>query len=246
MTNYSARRKAHLYALMAWSDKYTLDQAQKLIQKTAYSKLDSITYAETSIISAYEGVEKYILSDETLVVDKKNQTINPIGRVYGLIIKIIVEIHNKWVKENAKKYDRGSEEKSDKNLFQHLPTALIGLDEVAKDLMFLAPMLEKLGVDVGDMELTAYGKFRPSASFIIAYKKYVKKYNEVHKIATKQDLRNHIMRCVEGGYKSLQPTDKKGEERIAYMQERIDLLVDSVISKNESIYGNLADANKTV
>ena len=237
------KRTAHLYALMAWNDQYSLEEAERIAYTTPYKELDSITYAETSINASIDGIKNHLLTNKDIKIDKKNGKIEPSTEVYDSVIKILTKIHDKWVMENAKKYDRGNPVKSDKNLFQHLPTALIGVDEVAKDLMFLAPIMEKMGVNVGEMELTAYGAFKPNQEVKKAYNRYVEMYNEVHEIKSKDDLDKHIDNCIEGGYKPLLPTNEKGEERIAYMQDRIALLRNTVIKKNDDMFGPLPEVN---
>lgn len=240
MAKLSANRKAHLYALMAWNDKYTKEEAIKLVETTPYNELNNITYAETSIISAIDGIRQHILSSKEVESYKGTKQIKPTDKVYDLTLKIIVGIHDKWVVENARKYDRGNEAKSDKNLFQHLPTALIGIDEVAKDLMFLAPMLEELGVDVGEMDLSAYGSFKPNEEFVKAFNRYVQRYNTKYNITTKESLRNHINSCINGGYKPLEQTNETAAKRIEYMQAKIEILLSSV-ENNNSAYGGLPD-----
>lgn len=240
------RRTAHLYALMAWNDQYSLEEAEKIAYTTPYKELDSITYAETSINASIDGIKKDLLTNKDIKIDRTNGKIEPSQVVYDSVIKILTKIHDKWVVENAKKYDRGNPVKSDKNLFQHLPTALIGVDEVAKDLMFLAPIMEKMGVSVGEMELSAYGAFKPNQEVIDAYNRYVQRYNEKYGIKTKDDLDKHIDDCIAGSYKPLIPTNEKGEERVAYMADRIPLLRNSVIKKNDDVFGDLPDLNVEV
>lgn len=52
----TAGRKAHLYAMMAWSD-ISLEDALKVVKETPYADLDGKTWAETSISQALEGLK---------------------------------------------------------------------------------------------------------------------------------------------------------------------------------------------
>ena len=226
-------RKAHLYALMAWSDRYTKEKAEEIAYTTEYSELNSLTYAEDSIITGLDAFVE-MFSAERLVSDDKSSP-----KDWDIVIKILVKIHNKWVDENARKYDRGNEEKSNKNLFQHLPTALIGIDELAKDLMFVAPYLEEIGLNAGEMELVPYGKVKPSEDVIKAYYRFVEKYKRIRRIETVEDLSRHIEDCVNGSYGHLVPVDAVSEKRVEYMQRHIGLLVQSVVEKNEECFGML-------
>ena len=149
-------RKAHLYALMAWSNKYTKEEAEEIAYTTEYSELNKITDAEKSITSGLNGLTQMI-AEHKIVVPAQNT-----DKEWDMVIKILMKIHNKWVKDHPEKYDRGNTEKSNKKLFQHLPTALIGIDELSLDLMFLAPFLEEIGLNAGEMELVPYGSFKPS------------------------------------------------------------------------------------
>ena len=119
-------RKAHLYAMMAWSDKYTKEQAEEIAFTTEYSELNNITWAEDSITTGLMGLVGAIESGR-LVMPANNSP-----EEWDIVIEILADIHDKWVRSNAKKYDRGNETKSNKNLFQHLPTALIGVAELSK------------------------------------------------------------------------------------------------------------------
>lgn len=234
-------RTAHLYALMAWSDKYTKEQAEQIAYTTEYTELDNVTWAETSIEAAIKGIKEKLLKNRTSTetIDWSKVKIENNEEVFDAIIEILQEIHDKWVIENAKKYNRGTEEKSNKNLFQHLPTAMIGLDEVAKDLMFLAPFLKEMGLSVGEMELVAYGSFKPSVDIQKAYERYVQKYKENHNIASIADLDAHIKDCVYGAYKPLAPTTDVAKQRLEYMRNHIELLSNTVMKKNTEEFGKL-------
>lgn len=234
-------RTAHLYALMAWNDSYSKEQAQQIAYSTNYEELNGITWAETSISAAIKGIKEKLLKDQDLPenIDWSKINIQINEKVFDTVIEILQEIHDKWVVENAKKYNRGTEEKSNKNLFQHLPTALIGIDELAKDLMFLAPFLQEMGINAGEMELSAYGSFKPSVEIQKAYNRYVQNYKKINNIKTAEDLEHHIKSCIYGGYKSLKPIDEVGKERLMYMRDHIKLLSKTVMNKNVPEFGKL-------
>lgn len=233
MKNYqiTPERKAHLYAMMAWSDKYTKEQAEEIAYTTEYDKLNGITWAEDSITTGLNGILKAI-DNKKLSIPAKNTE-----KEWDTIIEILANIHDKWVQSNAKKYDRGNETKSNKNLFQHLPTALIGVDELSKDLMFLAPFLEEMGLKAGSMNLVPYGEFKPSKELINAYDRYVTRYKTKYGIETTDDLSKHIQNCINGEYFALVPVNEVANKRIAYMQDHIELLTQSVSDKNPNEFG---------
>ena len=239
MKNYqiTPERKAHLYALMAWNDQYTKEQAEEIAYTTEYSQLNGITWAEDSITTGLQGVVGAIESNE-LVVPANNT-----AEEWSVVVKILESIHDKWVRSNAKKYDRGNEVKSNKNLFQHLPTALIGVEELAKDLMFLAPFLQEMGLNAGKMDLVPYGSFKPSKELIEAYGRYVENYKQAHGIVSSEDLLRHIEECVNGGYSAVGIVDEVSMKRVDYMKKHTELLADTVASKNPGAFGASALSN---
>lgn len=229
-------RVAHLYALLAWSNKYTANTAKAEVALKDYESLDGLTYAETSINAAVKGMNaKFFQGKEITATSKTCPQIEPTEANYDKVVEIIADIHNKWVNENAKKYDRGSVEKSNKKLFQHLPTAFIGLDEVAKDLMFLAPILEMSGLNPGEMELAPYGAYKPSREITAAYERFVEKTKTSRNINSKEDLRRVVNNCLHGSYPYLlafpaEDTEVKDNKkaRLAYMRDHLIYLLNQL------------------
>lgn len=236
----TAGRKAHLYAIMAWSET-SLEDALKVVSETPYKGLDGKTYGESSINQALEGLKTHlgVLESAKPEDNFSNEKVADIEETYDKVVEILAEIHDKWVKDYAKKYDRGTEEKSDKNLFQHTPTALIGLDEVAKDLMFLAPFMEEMGLEAGEMQLQTYGAFIPSEKVAKAYQRYVDKYMQKNGIETTEDLEEHIKSCINGGYEPLKGDSEVFQQRIAYMNKKVEKLVETIKNKNTEQFGFL-------
>ena len=237
-----AGKLAHLYALLAWNGEYTKEQAQQIIEENDYDELGAITYAETSIVSAVEGIQELFFNNQNDSMQAEyGQIIEPTSETYDKIILILEKIHNKWVSENPHKYYRDTQTKSDKNLFQHLPTALIGVEELSKDLMFLAPFMKMLGVDVGEMELKPYGCFKPNQQIIDAYNRYVEKFKQLHGICSEPDLKKYIKACVYGAYEPLSIAGctkklEKAEPRLKYMRDKIDVLAESVKKNNPKCF----------
>ena len=240
----TAGRQAHLYALLSWYGANSVEEAEKMVDELTYEELDGKSYAESSIKAAISGIESEIFNEQLSIAPEtdlsKHKLLND-PAVYDVIVEIVADIHDKWVKDNAKKYDRGNEEKSLKNLFQHTPTAMIGLDEVAKDLMFLAPFLDELGLDVGKFQMQVGGSFVPSQQFANAYQRYVEDYKNKNKIKSNADLERNIRDCIDGKYAPLAATTEMAEKRSEYMKEHIDTLLASVKSKNEKSFCSFRD-----
>lgn len=251
---------AHGYALMAWNG-VAPEEAKEMVKTTDFDKLNDATYASDSVMTAKAGIEKHLLKGEheiamdyitTDLADNKDyfyEIGNSIAANFETeeelcdsIINILEDIHDKWVVDNAKKYNRDAEA-NDKRLFQHLPTALIGLNEVAKDLMFLAPILKQCGYEVGKMTNAPYGEFAPSNQIALAYDRYVANYKQEHNIQTEQDLVNHLSN-ITNEYSALAPTSEIAGERVAYMQDehKALLLAEQVKSKNDKIFAQKFEA----
>lgn len=227
-SKYTPDLQAQVYAMIAWNGK-TKSEAEAEVDevlkkhngdaKAAFDELDASVYAGGSVLSAMNGIMTH---SEELKGEGK----------YDAIIRILSEIHDTWVAGNTKKYDRGNPEKSAKQIFQHLPLELIGIDEVAKDLMFLAPFLKEQGINVGEMQDGAYGAFVPSAEVVAAYNRAVEAYKEANNIQTVDDLHDSLQGIIEG-YAPLQTPHEKRDDRLAYMLGKIGLITDSVVSKQD-------------
>ncbi len=223
MKKFRPDLQAQIYAMVAWNGK-TMEEAEALVQETidrfngdenkAFEEIDKNVWATSSIVTAMQGIEEHM--DELQGEGK-----------YDAIIEILTGIHDKWVSENTKKYDRGNPEKSQKQIFQHLPTELIGVDEVAKDLMFLAPFLS---FEVGQMQTGAYGSFVPSQEIVDAYNRAAKKFLEEHKIVAEEDLRKALPSIIDE-YKPLHGEHELTQARLDYMNASLDRLTQTVVAK---------------
>ena len=133
MTMETAKRMAHFNALLSWNGAKSFEEATEISVEYDYDKLDGKSYAESSIIAAEKGIRKHLLNgDES--VDWSTVKFAVTDEIYDAIVQILIEIHDNWVKNEAKKYSRKSLEEAEEKLFQHLPTALIGIEEATLDL----------------------------------------------------------------------------------------------------------------
>ena len=180
MTNYYALR---------YFFKYSHKRAYELVSKSSYEKINKITNVQTSLEQLVESFKKYFLNDfpsdnlmdvivGNAVVDK-DYSINMSNYIYksnnkslfNIYLKVFCianDIHDKWVMENAYKYNR------DINLlFQHLPLALIGEKELRKDLIFIEPLFNKLGISLINI---SYRKYYISNTIYSIYCNYLEFY----------------------------------------------------------------------
>lgn len=264
-TKRTPGRRAHINALHAWYGK-TKEEAEQLVDSKPYAELNNETWAETSVEAAIKGIVEKMGIPAEVGPESDFEQYKMIGapEVYDAIIEILAEIHDKWVVENAHKYMRdtvkdenGNEvknekgkpiptvgPKSDKKLYQHLPTALIGLEELANDLRFLAPFLDDMGLNPGEQKLEPWGAFLSSPEITAAYERYVSKYMEKNNLTTTAELDAHIMDTIKGGYGSLAPTSEAGDGRLEYMASKIEVLRKSVMANSPEKFGKLKDGSQ--
>ena len=244
MGNLSAVKKAHVSALVSWNG-MTYAEALALAEKSTCEELNEKTYASDSILAAKSGIEKHLLNgreiDIKILTGEKNAPEGYFEKQSNQIIKnmtsaqilesvmmVLKEIHDNWVAGNAKKYNRDAE-KGDARLFQHLPMQMIGINEVAKNLMFLAPILEKFGIKTGEMQKEPYGQFKPTPAVETAYKLFAKKSFEKNgfKRGGVVELGEKLPGIITS-YKPLQGELRVDQDRRDYMLGRVTQLADQV------------------
>ncbi len=241
MSNLSAAKRAHVSALMSWNG-MDYNQALELANSSTCEELDQQSYASSSIMAAKWGIEKHILNGKMIKTEyltgeesAPEGYFENLGRqisqdmsreqVMTSVMTILKEIHDTWVTNNAKKYNRDAE-KQDKRLFQHLPIQMIGIDEVAKDLMFLAPILEELGIDVGKMEQQPWGQFVPTEEVASMYAR-LSDSSLKHKGITRENLSQKLPEIIDS-YQPLQGQSDVAVARKQYMLERTGVLASQV------------------
>ena len=83
------------------------------------------------------------------IFDVVGDKINELDDPNELIISVLSEIHDGWVRDHEYRF---AEEGRDKK-YQHMPLELIGFKEAKIDLLFLSPILEFCWVTVNLKEL---------------------------------------------------------------------------------------------
>jgi len=218
--NLTVGNTAHYYALMSWNGMDS-ETALKEASEKSFEDLDKETYAGGSLNAAVKGIEKHLfdgfsVDDLSEVVhgkkgfsqDEVNAYLHNIGKytyetngknpqvIYEKVLDIISEIHDEWVRNNAKKYDR-DKDADDKRLFQHLPMELIGIVEVGKDMLFLSPLMDRLGMRVGEMQEVPYGNFVPNEQMEQVYNQRVQRFLHAHGIDSEEALKNYLENVVK-------------------------------------------------
>lgn len=167
-------------ALMNWNG-LSDEEADKIITEQTFPQLEDQVHAKYSIRSATEAImaggfdgieeEEYIddqlfdliyygerssalidyikkdaefMNDEDIDQDVRS---NMRKRYNDMIMDSLFDVHDDWVAKNEKKfYERDKKH-------QHMPSELIGWKEVKKDLLFVRPIYEALGIKVNEEEL---------------------------------------------------------------------------------------------
>ena len=222
-TKFRPDIQVQIYAMVAWNGK-TMEEAEKIAEDAikkyngdedkAFDELDKQVYASTSILTALEGIQRH---EQELQGDDK----------YMAVMKILEEIHDKWVKDHPAKYQRKTPQQSIDQLYQHLQTEMIGVDEVAKDLMFLAPFLE---FEVGKMQEHPYGLYIPCKEVSDAYDRFAKNFFDKYKIVTIEDLKEGMPEIITG-YQFLLGEDDTSKARVEFMLGNVDALVREVVER---------------
>ncbi len=96
-----------------------------------------------------------------------------------MILSVLSSIHDGWVKDNPQKFFARDKK------YQHMPMELIGWDEVKSDLLFLAPIVEAMNLEVEEEKLEK------------AYDERVKSFFETRGINGLKDLPSHIAKGSE-------------------------------------------------
>ncbi len=247
--NLAPGKIANYYALLSYKG-FSPSEALDIVRTSTYEKLCEITGAKSSIQAGISAIDRFMIQRGGLVTEyitgessAPSNYFNDIGEkivlnfgteedlCYG-VVKVIEEIHNNWVVENSDNFLR-IENINDGKLYQHLPLALIGLNEFSKDAMFIAPIFDCLGYSIGEMK-EGEGIFMITAEIISAYKRYVSAYLMSQSIYSNSDLQLSISRIISN-YSALKvssaPEGKEdsAKKRIEYMlaPEKLTLLYES-------------------
>lgn len=186
-------QRVHLYVLLMRDNehKYNYKSAVQIVTNSAFKELNKITCAEVPIDVAIKEIKANVLKIKGVKLN--NSKLIPSQEVYDAIIKVLAKIHDYCVAANLK-HDNGNAN----SLFLYLPIALIGIEEIAKDLVYIALIVKKLGISLGKMQLKSEGVFVPNQDFVNAYNRYVMQWKEKRGFNFKQDLSKHLNKCVDG------------------------------------------------
>lgn len=158
---------------------------------------------------------------------------------YDDVLKMARELHDKFVIDDAKDYDKGKDN-GDPDLYKNLPLELLGEKGLSDVMFFINPILEKMYLYYcGGMSEFVDGEYLLDSLFLERYGGYVTDFQEKNHLNTEKELKDYI-KNIGKTYSVLDPKNApKGQEevfknRIEYMKQddKVETLFKEVQEKN--------------
>ena len=158
---------------------------------------------------------------------------------YDDVLEMARELHNKFVIDDAKDYDKGKDN-GDPDLYKNLPLELLGEKGLSDVMFFIHPILKKMNLyPCGGMSKIVDGAYFMNSIFTERYGGYVTDLQEKNHLNTEEELKDYI-RNIGKTYSVLDPKNApKGQEkvfknRIEYMKQddKVDILFKEVQENN--------------
>lgn len=158
---------------------------------------------------------------------------------YDDVLKMARELHDKFVIDDAKDYDKGKDN-GDPDLYKNLPLELLGEKGLSDVMFFINPILEKMYLYYcGGMSEFVDGEYLLDSLFLERYGGYVTDFQEKNHLNTEKELKDYI-KNIGKTYSVLdQKNAPKGQEevfknRIEYMKQddKVETLFKEVQENN--------------
>lgn len=158
---------------------------------------------------------------------------------YDDVLKMARELHDKFVIDDAKDYDKGKDN-GDPDLYKNLPLELLGEKGLDDVMFFIHPILKKMYLyPCGGMSKIVDGAYSMNSIFTERYGGYVTDFQEKNHLNTEKELKDYI-KNIGKTYSVLDPKNApKGQEevfknRIEYMKQddKVETLFKEVQEKN--------------
>lgn len=191
---------------------------------------------EDGSVIPVESLEGFYASLSDAIMERY---VNDRMSFYDDVLQMARELHDKWVIDEAKNYDKGKNN-SDPDLYKNLPFELLGEEGLADVMFFINPILEKMYLyPCGGMSKIVDGVYSMNSIFTERYGGYVTDFQEKNHLNTEQELKDYI-KNIGKTYQALNPKNApKGEEnvfknRIEYMKQddKVEILFKEVQDKN--------------
>lgn len=183
-----------------------------------------------------ESIESYFAAISDAVMERYN---NDSMSFYDDVLEMARELHNKFVIDDAKDYDKGKDN-GDPDLYKNLPLELLGEKGLSDVMFFIHPILKKMNLyPCGGMSKIVDGAYFMNSIFTERYGGYVTDLQEKNHLNTEEELKDYI-RNIGKTYSVLDPKNApKGQEkvfknRIEYMKQddKVDILFKEVQENN--------------
>ena len=160
-------------ALMKWNG-LTEEEATKKVAESSFDELEGVIGAKKSILAATKSIaDKLYLDEDALaqavlhgnneeIFDEAAEMVEDFGfneefmdegyesenNKEKFVLDILSDVHDNWCANNEAKF---FDKKRDGKRYQFLKLELIGFKEATTDLIFVEPILRKIGIEV-DLE----------------------------------------------------------------------------------------------
>ena len=267
--DFPIKRLAYYYALMKFNgmedsvalkcaQEKSYDELKKLTKVDVEKKLaDSIFVVQKHLfkdldVEDFDIVANGALNDGTVIPIESMESYfaaisdavmeryyNDRMSFYDDVLKMARELHNKFVIDDAKDYDKGKDN-GDPYLYKNLPLELLGEKGLSDVMFFIPPILKKMNLyPCGGMSKIVDGAYFMNSIFTERYGGYVTDLQEKNHLNTEEELKDYI-RNIGKTYSVLDPKNApKGQEkvfknRIEYMKQddKVDILFKEVQENN--------------
>lgn len=183
-----------------------------------------------------ESMESYFAAISDAVMERYN---NDRMSFYDDVLKMARELHDKFVIDDAKDYDKGKDN-GDPDLYKNLPLELLGEKGMSDVMFFINPILKKMYLyPCGGMSKIVDGAYFMNSIFTERYGGYVTDFQEKNHLNTEKELKDYI-KNIGKTYSVLDPKNApKGQEqifknRINYMKQddKVETLFKEVQENN--------------
>lgn len=183
-----------------------------------------------------ESMESYFAAISDAVMERYN---NDSMSFYDDVLKMARELHDKFVIDDAKDYDKGKDN-GDPDLYKNLPLELLGKEGLSDVMFFINPILEKMYLySCGGMSKFVDGEYLLDSQLLERYGGYVTDFQEKNHLNTEKELKDYI-KNIGKTYSVLDPKNApKGQEkvfknRIEYMKQddKVETLFKEVQENN--------------
>lgn len=214
-----------------------------IVQKNLFKDLDIEDFdivangtLNDGTVIPIETMESYFAAISDAVMERYT---NDSLSFYDDVLKMARELHDKFVIDDAKDYDKGKDN-GDLDLYKNLPLELLGKEGLSDVMFFINPILGKMYLySCGEMSKFVDGEYLLGSQFLERYGGYVTDFQEKNHLNTEKELKDYI-KNIGKTYSALDPKNAPKEQekvfknRIEYMKQddKVETLFKEVQENN--------------